>query len=216
MLNSQNVQCPKTWNRLEEREEVSSVPSVPLCWAMWMGEKSACAQATLRRAQTWGGAEGRACNKEAGQGDQHCTLAQLEFKREGCEVELGGWISESRLSSSVIYTFCCTTCWKKEPGLWQGVWCPPGSVGSCNKWQYIPPAISCPFSKKWQRSVGWLQKGQPCCCWPMQVSLWCHDGISEGFYFTITDTLKTREKITLNIFILHYSSQGFKGEEMSN
>lgn len=68
MLNSQHVQCPKTWNRLEEREEVSPVPSIPLCWAMGLGEKSACAQATVRKAQTWGGAEGRACNKEAGQG----------------------------------------------------------------------------------------------------------------------------------------------------
>lgn len=35
------------------------------------------------------------------------------------------------------------------------------------------------------------------------------------FHFTSTHTLKTREKITLNIFILHYSSEAFKGEEMA-
>lgn len=176
MLNSQNVQRPKTWNRLEEREEASPVPSV-------------------RRSQTWGGAEGRACNKEGGQGDQHCPLAQFEFERQGCEGSIqGGWICSCRLSSAVTHTCCCTACWRNEPGLWQGVWCPAGSVGSCNKWHYIPAAVSCPFSRKWQRSVGLLWKGQPSCCWPLQVSLWCHDGISEGFFSTTTDTLKTREK----------------------
>lgn len=56
-----------------------------------MGEESACSQAKMRT-QTWDPG-GKASSKEAGQGDWHCKLAQLEVEGEGHEVELGGWIS---------------------------------------------------------------------------------------------------------------------------
>lgn len=65
---------------------------MPLYWALQMGEESAYSQGKMTRAQTQGAGEGPR-SKETGEGDWHCSLAQLELEREGHEVEPEGCIS---------------------------------------------------------------------------------------------------------------------------
>lgn len=178
MLDSQNVQCPTTWNRLEE--EISPVPSVPLCWVMW--RKVCLGTGSSERSSNLGW--GRRKSLQQGDWSGRSALPTGAARI----LERGMWSRARRMDFLISPFFCCHihlllhNLLEKRARIMAGCLMPSWSVGSYNKWQYIP-AVGCPFSKKWQRSVGWLWKGQPSCCWPMQVSLWCHNGISQKFFF---------------------------------